>query len=190
MTKTTLGLKAQAIHNPRLLARIAGIRTPHPGEEFVWTAMAGEAWAAIFAAMDVIVGREYEVIIARFGEGLTLQECGERFERTRERSRQIEAAALRKLRHLLRPFADDLIAALSIRIIPDGLLDPSWVTVKQAAELTGLTPGHIRFLARGRLETRPHPTNKVLVWISRKDLKRYISSSSNHGRKRGVWKGE
>lgn len=41
--------------------------------------------------------RSQEVIRLRFREGLTLQECGERIGITRERIRQLEARALRKI---------------------------------------------------------------------------------------------
>ena len=43
--------------------------------------------------------REELVITARFVEGKTLEEVGQRFQLTRERIRQIEAKALRKLKH-------------------------------------------------------------------------------------------
>ena len=56
----------------------------------------------IEAALDTLSPREREVICMRFGlnDGteLTLAEVGEKFSLTRERIRQIEAAALRKLR--------------------------------------------------------------------------------------------
>ena len=54
------------------------------------------------AAMDQLAPREQEVLRLRYGLGtetpLTLEEIGQRFGRTRERIRQIEAMALRKLR--------------------------------------------------------------------------------------------
>jgi len=50
--------------------------------------------------------KEREILRLRFGIGAdgehTLEEVGERFRVTRERIRQIEAKALRKLRHPLR----------------------------------------------------------------------------------------
>ena len=54
------------------------------------------------AAMDQLDPREQEVLRLRYGLGiespLTLEEIGQRFGRTRERIRQIESMALRKLR--------------------------------------------------------------------------------------------
>lgn len=57
----------------------------------------------IFEVLDSLTPREASVIKLRFGledgRALTLEEVGERFNITRERIRQIEAKALRKLRH-------------------------------------------------------------------------------------------
>ncbi len=57
--------------------------------------------------LDTLTPREKKVIQARFGLGVyetssTLSECGEMFDASRERIRQIEAKALRKLRHPIR----------------------------------------------------------------------------------------
>jgi RNA polymerase primary sigma factor len=71
------------------------------------------------ATQDVLAGltaREAKVLRMRFGIGMntdhTLEEVGKQFDVTRERIRQIEAKALRKLRHptrsdYLRSFLDD-----------------------------------------------------------------------------------
>lgn len=61
-----------------------------------------EAMEAIDAALNNLVGREKEVIKCRFGlygEEMTLDQVGRRLDIGRERVRQIEAKALRKLRH-------------------------------------------------------------------------------------------
>jgi len=64
-------------------------------------------------ALEGLSPREREVLRLRFGlgveGGLTLEEVGERFALTRERIRQIEVQALRKLRHgrNLRVFAEN-----------------------------------------------------------------------------------
>jgi RNA polymerase primary sigma factor len=57
-------------------------------------------------ALATLSAREKEILCLRFGigqpDGHTLEEIGTRFAVTRERIRQIEAKALRKLRHPLR----------------------------------------------------------------------------------------
>ena len=54
-------------------------------------------------ALDTLTDRERKVIELRFGlidgQARTLEEVGKEFKVTRERIRQIEAKALRKLRH-------------------------------------------------------------------------------------------
>ncbi len=66
--------------------------------------------------LDTLIPREAKVLRMRIGIDLgsdyTLEEIGERFDVTRERIRQIEAKALRKLRHpsrseRLRAFLED-----------------------------------------------------------------------------------
>jgi RNA polymerase primary sigma factor len=53
--------------------------------------------------LDTLTDREQRVLILRFGlkdgRSRTLEEVGKEFNVTRERIRQIEAKALRKLRH-------------------------------------------------------------------------------------------
>ena len=57
----------------------------------------------LLAAIDTLTPREQKVIRLRYGlddsHPRTLEEVGKEFEVTRERIRQIEAKALRKLRH-------------------------------------------------------------------------------------------
>ena len=50
-------------------------------------------------ASEIISDREYNVLELRFLDNLTLEEIGKRFGVTRERIRQIEAKALRKIKH-------------------------------------------------------------------------------------------
>ena len=66
--------------------------------------------------LSSLTPREERVLRMRFGIGMntdhTLEEVGKQFDVTRERIRQIEAKALRKLRHqsrseVLRSFLDD-----------------------------------------------------------------------------------
>ncbi len=53
----------------------------------------------ISAALATLTEREQGVLIYRFQRKLTLEQCGKEYGVTRERIRQIEAKALRKLRH-------------------------------------------------------------------------------------------
>ena len=48
---------------------------------------------------DTLSEREIQVLEMRFRDGMTYEQCGKSFNVTRERIRQIEAKALRKLRH-------------------------------------------------------------------------------------------
>ena len=61
------------------------------------------------AALSTLDRKEQKILNLRFKEGLFLEEIAEKYDITRERVRQIEAKALRKLRHpstssLLKPF--------------------------------------------------------------------------------------
>lgn len=53
----------------------------------------------ISAAVATLTEREQSVLMLRFQQKKTLEQCGKEFGVTRERIRQIEAKALRKLRH-------------------------------------------------------------------------------------------
>lgn len=56
----------------------------------------------VLEAMETLAERERDVLAYRYRDGLTLEETGEKYHVTRERIRQCEAKALRKLRHPLR----------------------------------------------------------------------------------------
>jgi RNA polymerase sigma factor (sigma-70 family) len=63
------------------------------------------------AALSTLDNKHRKVLNLRYKEGLTLDEVAEKYDVTRERIRQIEAVALRKLRHpcvssLLKPFLE------------------------------------------------------------------------------------
>jgi DNA-directed RNA polymerase sigma subunit (sigma70/sigma32) len=58
-----------------------------------------EMGKVIDSALKTITQREEKIVRARFYEELTLEEVADRFGVTRERVRQIESRALRKLRH-------------------------------------------------------------------------------------------
>lgn len=58
--------------------------------------------AVLQDAMSALTERERDIIALRFHQGLTLQEVGDRYGITRERTRQLQAQALRKLRKRLK----------------------------------------------------------------------------------------
>ena len=72
---------------------------PVPAEEAAYTLLREQ----LEEVMETLTEREQKVIRLRYGLGdgrpRTLEEVGKEFNVTRERIRQIEAKALRKLRH-------------------------------------------------------------------------------------------
>ena len=72
---------------------------PVPAEQAAFTLLREQ----ISEVLDTLTERERNVLRLRFGlddgRGRTLEEVGREFKVTRERIRQIEAKALRKLRH-------------------------------------------------------------------------------------------
>ena len=72
---------------------------PAPAEAAAFTVLKEQ----LFEVLDTLTEREQRVLRLRFGlddgRARTLEEVGKEFEVTRERIRQIEAKALRKLRH-------------------------------------------------------------------------------------------
>lgn len=81
---------------------IADRQMPTPDE----AVLAADLARRLARGLATLSGREGEILRLRFGIGsgreCTLEEVGERFSLTRERIRQIEARALRRLRHRLR----------------------------------------------------------------------------------------
>ncbi len=58
--------------------------------------------AVVQNAMSALTDREQDIISLRFQDGLTLQEVGEKYNITRERTRQIQQQALKKLKKRLK----------------------------------------------------------------------------------------
>lgn len=87
------------LHEETTLAHFVGDDAPGPDE----AAEAAEMMRRLWAAVETLDARSAKIIKLRFGlvDGVsyTLEECGQMFGLTRERIRQIEAAALRSLRH-------------------------------------------------------------------------------------------
>ena len=84
--------------------------------------------STLLGMIGKLKGQEGEIITLRFGLGdedpMTLEEVGQRFDVTRERIRQIEASALRRLSH---PTRTEILAAYmgGGRRIKEGKLAPS-----------------------------------------------------------------
>ena len=78
---------------------IQGEHVAVPAEEATFTLLHEQ----LMEALDTLTEREQQVLRLRFGlddgKPRTLEEVGKQFHVTRERIRQIEAKALRKLRH-------------------------------------------------------------------------------------------
>lgn len=70
----------------------------------------------IKAALDKLSERERAVLECRYADGMTLEKCGQHFNVTRERIRQIQAKALRKLRH---PARSQLFMAVPVSEIKE-----------------------------------------------------------------------
>lgn len=183
----------QAVENPTFVAQIARVRIPYNKyEQLIWTEgqCSRDVRLTVLEALGQLTEVDSAVLIARSGEGLTLAQYGERIDRSRERVRQIEAKALRRLRNLLRLEMDELSKALAVVPVPEGPFDPNWVTTKQAAELTDLTMDHVRYLCRERkVVSRRYEHNRNLIAIGRNSLKFYVLGQAKNGRRRGVWKG-
>lgn len=110
--KTFEDLKAELLHNQLFLSETNGIAD---GCRRLKIAVVGEddndsicdairVVDQAFSALGMLTPREAKVLRMRFGIDLpaqrhTLAEVGKQFDVTRERIRQIEAKALRKLRH-------------------------------------------------------------------------------------------
>ena len=185
-----------AANNLKLAAWISCTRIPLNSrvERLIWTGL-DQAKQARLAILDAILNlneTEQAIILARFGEELSLQACGDRMgNRSRERIRQIEARAIRRLRMILRKDMALLREAVAVVPVPGGPYDPAWITTKQAAELTELTRDHIRYLCREqKISSRRNPFKGGFLQIYRASLKSYVHGQASHGRRRGIWKGD
>ena len=85
--------KAEFVAAAEDMIRLVESVTPDAALEFV------EQSKAIDTAMGTLSSREEQILRMRFYDELTLQEIGGRFGVSANRIRQIEAQALRKLRH-------------------------------------------------------------------------------------------
>lgn len=186
----------QAATNPKLAVCLSGApRFPRPGypESLEWIkAPALGIWKlqeTVYAAIRELPGRLQDVIRARFGQEMTLENYGRQIGRTKERVRQLEAQALRVLRGKL---GGDILFALSAATevvpLPGSALDPDWVDTRQAHELTGYTRQHVRWLCRQKyVVCQINPLKRDRYQISRESLEAYVKSRPRDGRKTGKW---
>lgn len=186
-------LRMKAACNPFLAVRVGGgSRVPYPGypERLHWTGnKVGACKTGLFRAIILLQPKYRAVILARFGEEVTLQAYGTRIERSRERVRQLEAKAVRIMRGHMAHLMTDLREATVVVPIPGGALDPDWLYTKQASELTGLTTPHIRYLCRtGRVKARKNPLRRNAWQLSRTSLQAYVLDGQGDRRKTGEWR--
>ena len=104
---TPLSLDAEIAGHDNNDQRIAD-RIAAPEIDFDEPVISDELATALECAMEVLDEREIDILWKRYRDGLTLEQAGAIYEVTRERARQIEKEALRKLRsaHTLRLFLE------------------------------------------------------------------------------------
>lgn len=184
----------QTASNPEFVAYVACMPIPlTKWEHLVWKGgpESRNARLTVLAAMASLPEVSSAVLMARFGEKLTLQEYGVRVDLSRERVRQLQVKAIRQLRNKLLKKLGALQAALVLEPIPGGPCDPDWVTTEKGAELTGLTADHIRYLCRSdKVISKRYDHNHNLIAIERESLKAYVLGQTTHGSRRGIWKGD
>lgn len=173
----------------RLVRALVGQSLPREGETLEW--VSAEIMNATALTLSAGWGRlkpnERAVLEARFGEGQTYTYIAVKEGITRERVRQIEAKALRKMRRLIVGKQGLIRAATKIVVVPDGPLDPNWLTVKQARYHTGLSEAQLRHLIRtDRVASRLMPGRRVQIFKG--SLRNYVRSPAIRGRKKGIWR--
>ncbi len=192
-----------AVRNPALVYRLAHGGFVPGNQQATW---AGEqqGWSdalqgCLLEGVRGLPSKHALVVIYRFGDGLTLHECGLLLGITRERVRQIEAAALRKLRGAVRRRRLEGLLREVVVLMPTHetlvreamVQDPNWITVREAVRLTELTEAHICYLVKqAYIHARPHPQRGGVLQVYKPELKVYVLGSASHGRRKGVWHGE
>jgi len=129
-------------------------------------------------ALKTLTPREERVVRMRFGltedgEELTFSEIGSEFWVLRERARQIEARALRKLRHpsrsrLLRPFVESQDAhhhSEGLRHVPSAVLDLLSAVFRHRTEyVCALVPLNARALTLHKKPVDPDDRHAAVVY--------------------------
>lgn len=193
----TKALVYRAATNPLLAVRIvAGPSLPRPGypEVLRWrpAGPALDIWSlqeSIYDDIKKLPKNLQDVILARFAEECTLADYGKRISRSRERVRQLEGKALRILRSKLRRISRELLEATEVVPIPGSALDPDWISVREAAQITGYCREHLRWLCRtGKVACQINPLKRSCLQISKASLRAYIEAGPEDGRRTGRWK--
>lgn len=169
---------------PKMLDSLIGIGIPGEGQELAWVSeeIEEEAKAIISQALTQIPVDLQKIWVRR--------ENGESFSSlaaNRERARQLYAKAARRLRGKIVE-ADQvkfLHDSIYITYTPNGRFDPAWASIAQAAQITGLSADHLRYLARNQFVE----SQKIrgMVYLRKSSLKNWIESEPKRGKKRGQW---
>ncbi len=81
-----------------LAAAVMGTYSGKPSEDassLMWNVYC----PGLLEQLDTLTVREKDILLMRYEHGMTLEQCGNKYNVTKERIREIEAKALRKLRH-------------------------------------------------------------------------------------------
>ncbi len=111
----------------------------------------------IYAALATLTEREQDILIQRYSDKLTLQECSKIHGVTKERIRQIEARAFRKLRHPVRTkmFKGVPIAELDVLLKEhQKLLKEHELLVKTIEQRATESASHATLVAIGKLAVK------------------------------------
>jgi len=185
-----------AATNPLLAVRLVkGPHLPRPGypEVLQWkkATPALDIWCLqedLYRVIQDLPGPLRKVILACYGEGCSFAAYAKRISRSRERARQLEASALRKMRGRL-TCADKLREATEVVPVPGSSLDPDWVNTKEAARLTGYTREHVRWLCRkSKVVCQINPLDRRKLQLSKKSLQAHILAGQGDGRRTGEWR--
>lgn len=93
-----LSLDAEVTMHDSKHKRVLADTVAAPATDFDEPVISSELAQALACAMERLDERERDIIWKRYRDGLTLEETGRTFNVTRERARQVEKEALRKLR--------------------------------------------------------------------------------------------
>ena len=125
------------------------------------------------AVLDSLTGRERRVLQLRFGledgRARTLEEVGKEFNVTRERIRQIEAKALRKLRHPSRSRKlKDYLEYIFLHAACQDLTGPQSCSVPGRALGGGAVPDRRSGIWQSALQPKSRASCRSSTWLARR----------------------